>query len=372
MLPFISMMLLMFMATSCSNNGHLRPANPDASKSATRLLDFLYDISGKYTLAGQHNYISTDSKYMAIMEKMTGKSPVVWGSDFSFCYEGDHPGRFQHCGPLNLSDPSDSVYYTGITVDDARQRMIDEAKAMYRKGHIITLMWHGCYPSDGDCCAGESIWAMEDRPNDSVWNELVTNGTELNDAWKKQADNIAAYLKQLRDADIPVLWRPYHEMNGVWFWWCNHPGEMGFKRLWIMMFDYFTQHHKLNNLIWVWDANAPRSIPGDEAFAYADFYPGNAYVDILAADVYRNDYKTSNYKELVRLGEGRPVALGEVGELPSMDTLKEQPGWTWIMPWAYHSLRKNSEEAFRSFYDSPEVLTMDEVMRSLDGVYTIR
>ncbi|HYW94302.1 MAG TPA: glycosyl hydrolase [Bacteroidales bacterium] len=358
-------------AASCNGGSDHKPVNPYASEKAQALLGFMYDISGNYTLSGQHNYISTGSKYTRLMEEMTGRSPVVWGSDFSFCYQGDHPESFQHCGPLNLSDPADSVYYTGVTMPEARQEMIEEAKRMYAKGHIITLMWHGCFPADGECCQGESIWAMENRPGDSIWNQLVTDGTALNDAWKAQADKVAGYLAQLRDAGIPVLWRPYHEMNGVWFWWCDHPGDQGFKRLWIMMYDYFTTNHKLDNLIWVWDANAPREIPGDEAFDYSLFYPGNNYVDILAADVYRNDYKPSHYTDLVKLGNGKPVALGEVGEMPTLEILDDQPGWTWFMTWAYHSLKRNSEEQFKTLYNSRRVLTLDEISRTPEGVYAI-
>jgi mannan endo-1,4-beta-mannosidase len=41
-------------------------------------------------------------------------------------------------------------------------------------------------------------------------------------------DTVIPYLRQLQEAHVPVLWRPYHEMNGAWFWWGNHPGENGF------------------------------------------------------------------------------------------------------------------------------------------------
>ena len=73
-------------------------------------------------------------------------------------------------------------------------------------------------------------------------------------------------------------------------------------------------HHKLNNLIWVWNANAPRLLPNDEAWAYEDYFPGLECVDVLAADVYHHDYKQSHHDELVKLGEGKVIALGEVGK----------------------------------------------------------
>jgi mannan endo-1,4-beta-mannosidase len=233
------------------------------------------------------------------------------------------------------------------------------------------MMWHGCFPTDGDCCEGSSIWAMENRPSPEQWDELVTDGTELNTAWKEGADKIAAYLKELRDDDIPVLWRPYHEMNGVWFWWCNQKGEQGFKRLWIMMYDYFTHHHKLNNLIWVWNTNAPRNIPGDEAWAYKDFFPGIEYVDVLAADVYRNDYKPSHHDQLLALAEGKPIALGEVGDIPDVQILQQQPQWTWFMPWGWILFFSNETGLIREVYQSDRVLTLDEVTVGQQGKYTV-
>ena len=65
--------------------------------------------------------------------------------------------------------------------------------------------------------------------------------------------NAAAYLKLLRDADIPVLWRPFHEAAGGWFWWGKDAAS--FKSLWIAMFNYF-KTEGLDNLIWVWTTEA--------------------------------------------------------------------------------------------------------------------
>ena len=357
--------------SSCGYKEETRLSNPDASKETLALYRFLTEISGTYTLSGMHNYIASGSKYTGMVRDITGKTPVIWGSDFSFCYEGVHPEKFQHCGPLNLSDPSDSAVFTGLDPQEARSDMINEAVKKHREGHIITLMWHCCFPGEGDCCGGNSIWAMENRPGDSVWNSLVTEGTPLNDAWKKEADQIAHWLVILRDANVPVLWRPYHEMNGVWFWWCNHPGEQGFKRLWVMMYEYFTKHHNLNNLIWVWNTTAPRDKVGDEAFPYDLFYPGPEYVDVLAADVYWNDYRQSHHDDLLKLAAGKPVALGEVGHMPSPEILATQKSWTWFMPWAYHSFKWNEASFLQEIYKSPQVLSLEDIRLLKNGKYEV-
>lgn len=63
--------------------------------------------------------------------------------------------------------------------------------------------------------------------SDRQWEELVTPGTALNVRWTRQVDTVASYLNELKALGVPVLWRPYHESNGVWFWWGNRRGKTG-------------------------------------------------------------------------------------------------------------------------------------------------
>ena len=372
-IPGLCLLFTVLLLASCATQP-ARNVNPNATPEAQNLLNFLYDIQGKYILSGQHNYISTDSKYTEKVHEITGKYPVIWGSDFSFCYAGDTPRKFQHCGPLNISDPGEwnVSEITDVTPEEARQKLVQTAINKHKEGHIITLMWHCCPPKfENNCCDGNEIWAMENRPTPEEWKELVTDGTPTNTAWKEQADVIAGYLQQLQDARVPVLWRPYHEMNGVWFWWCNQKGEDGFKKLWIMMYDYFTNHHKLNNLVWVWNTNAPRDIPGDEAFAYEDFWPGIEYVDVLAADVYRKDWKQSHHDDLRKLGNGKPIALGEVGNPPTPEIIAQQPYWTWFMPWGSLVLWRDNPEVLKQLFQDDRLLTRDELRMNSAGKYKV-
>ena len=374
----IIVLSLIILFVSCAREDSLT-VNPDAIKEARELLEFLYEIEGKYTLSGQHNFIAAGSKYTDMIKDITGKYPIVWGSDFSFCYQGDQPIRFLHCGPLNLmdpgdanySDPGENDYFTGLSPHQARQQLVQNAIQKHKEGYIITLMWHACPPSLEDCCDGQEIWTMENRPSQQEWDELTTDGTQLNNAWKQQADTIAVYLKQLNAASVPILWRPYHEMNGVWFWWCSKKGEDGFKKLWIMMYDYYVNHHLLDNLIWVWNTNAPRDIPGDEAFAYEEFWPGHEYVDVLAADVYRGDWKQSHHDDLLKLADGKPIALGEVGGPPSPEILMEQNHWAWFMPWGNLVLWGNGPEAIKELFESDRILTKDDVTLDKKGNYRL-
>ncbi|MEH6406464.1 MAG: glycosyl hydrolase [Leeuwenhoekiella sp.] len=305
------------------------PVNKNASAEAKTLLKYIYSLNGNI-LAGQHSYNEKPDQFYNKAEEISGKFPAVWGTDF---------------------------YWNGQ--NDPGDRVVKEAINKNKEGAIVTLMWHVGRPMD-DAPYGWST-SVQDEITDAQWDELITPGSVLNKRWLAQLDNVATHLKDLQKANVPVLWRPYHEMNGVWFWWGNRKGADGYAKLWQLMYDRFVNYHHLNNLIWVWNANGPRDIPQDEAFAYADFYPGAEYVDILATDVYNNDYEQKDYNELLDLADGKPIALGEVGQLPKTNVLEAQPKWSWFMIWSNWLETANTPEHVKEVYNYSKVLTRDEV-----------
>jgi mannan endo-1,4-beta-mannosidase len=319
--------LLLF---SISAFSQFKPANKNASPEAQKLLSYLYSFNGKQTLAGQHNPAPNFSQFMDTVKSLTGKYPAVWGTDFILRGTIDY-------GP----------------------EIVKEAIKKYQEGYIVTLMWHAGRPTDDPPYGWkESIQAELD---DAQWKELTTPGTALNKRWEAQVDKIASFLKQLQEANVPVLWRPYHEMNGVWFWWGDKKGPDGYQKLWKMMFNRFTNVHKLNNLLWVWNANAPRDLPFDQAYSYQLFYPGPEFVDVLATDVYHFDYEDKDYNELLNLANGKLIALGECGELPNPAILEVQPKFTWFMVWANFIKMDNTSRRVNEIYNHPQILTHDEV-----------
>jgi len=321
---------LLLLTFSQAGAQEFQPVNKNASPEARKLLSYLYGLKGKQTLAGQHNYNHELNKYMDVAESLTGKRPAVWGTDFIL-------GGTKDYGP----------------------EIVEEAIKKHKEGYIVTLMWHAGRPTDDPPYGWKE--SIQGELTEQQWKELTTPGTPLNLRWQAQADKVASHLKRLRDARVPVLWRPYHEMNGVWFWWGDKKGRDGFQKLWRMMFDRFVNVHGLNNLLWVWDANAPRDIPKDEAFSYRLYYPGASYVDVLATDVYHFDYEQKDYDELLALAGGKPIALGEVGELPKAEILEAQPRWAWFMVWSSWLVTDNTPERVKEIYAHPRTLTHDEV-----------
>ena len=165
---FILAFIILLGLVSCQSSDPVRPVNPKASPEARELLSFLYSISGRYTLSGEHNFASDLERYDAEVFAMTGKYPVVWGSDFSFNDIGEGFERYQHAGPLNVSVPFvNPCVQTGKTVAEARQDIVDTAIRKWKEGRIITLMWHCCDPrfTDGNDCNGDKVWTMDAGPS---------------------------------------------------------------------------------------------------------------------------------------------------------------------------------------------------------------
>jgi mannan endo-1,4-beta-mannosidase len=321
----VTVVFLLFLFLNNLYAQSFAPVNKNCTPEATQLLSYLYSINGKYVLSGQHNFNEHLDQYSDSVKAITGKYPAVWGTDF---------------------------IWNGT--QDNGMAIVEESIKKNKEGYLVTLMWHQGRPTD-DAPFG---WkeSVQGKITAAQWKDITTPGTVLYKRWLAQIDVVAGYLKQLSDAHVPVLWRPYHEMNGMWFWWGDKPGKDGIQRLWKMMYDRYVNHFHLNNLIWVWGANGLRDIPGDEAYAYKNFYPGNEYVDILGSDVYHLDYEQKDYNELLGLAKGKLIALTECGELPSEAVLKAQPKWSWFLVWTNFIIDHNSRQQVKEMYNRPQTL----------------
>ena len=102
---FIASAILILAVNSCNlvdSKKHIQLINPQATEKTVKLFNFIQDIQGQYTISGQHNFLGKGSDYSEQLEEITGKKAIIWGSDFSFCVEGEDAMQYQHCGPANL------------------------------------------------------------------------------------------------------------------------------------------------------------------------------------------------------------------------------------------------------------------------------
>lgn len=120
------------------------------------------------------------------------------------------------------------------------------------------------------------------------WEDLFRSGSDAYVKWHQTLDEIAKGLDELQQADVPVLWRPFHEMNGDWFWWSacaldKSQRSDAFQRLWNETYRYLTVDKQLHHLLWVYApsvATEPRILPVNR------FFPGQNRVDVVGCDYY--------------------------------------------------------------------------------------
>ncbi len=315
------------------------PVTPGASPEARALLATLQSLTGHSTLTGQHNYPNTKNTNSVFAAEYTGKTPAIFSSDWGHAKAGN----------------SDSYL--------ARPDIVQEAIRQHKLGALITLCWHAVPPTTDEPGTFQQLpggdpkrlTSVQGKLLDEQFKDVLTPGTALHTKWCEQVDAIAVFLKQLEAAHVPVLWRPYHEMNGDWFWWGGRTGEYGTASLYRQLFDRLVNHHQLKNLIWVWSVDRPSK----PAMQYAGYFPGLEFIDILALDVYHNDFLQSYYDGLVALAGDKPVTLAEVGNPPSREILRQQPKWIYYVTWA-GMVRNATRRQYSELMQDPRILGLDD------------
>lgn len=206
-------------------------------------------------------------------------------------------------GVYNLSGLYPAILGEDFAADYAIGTLLENAIAHSDAGGIVTFSYHMPNPATGGTASDTTTVDFD---------ALVSYGSSLNSTLRSMLDPIADYFNELEDEDVVVLWRPYHEINGSWFWWGTGTTEQ-IKELWRYTFNYLTTTKGCHNLIWVYSAAAT------PYFRTVDScYPGNDYVDITGLDYYGN-YTMSTvapyFNTLAALG--KPVALTEFGPCDS-------------------------------------------------------
>lgn len=306
------------------------PVSPDASPEAASLLDFLGSIAGQQVLAGQQETVdwfgNDNEAEMDFLLAKTGKLPAYRGFDFMF-----------------MSDPRNKM-----------QRVAERAIQWAQRGGVVTICYHWF--------AGTPRAAFYTADTDFSLTRALTPGTADNTEFLAEMDLVAAELKKLHDAGVPVVWRPFHECSGGWFWW-GAQGAAKFKEAYRFMFDRFTREHGLNNLLWCYN-------PTDAAGALEAWYPGDSYVDVVSLDVYppNGTHPTfaAEYKRFRDFTGGRKlVTMTENGPIPNIDQMfADGANWSTFCTWAGGFVtdgNSNSVAFLQSIYTHPKVITLDEM-----------
>lgn len=307
-----------FVGTATAADYRLVTPNPLPQTQA--LANYLQSTYGKGIISGQ-----MDETWISRIFEASGKYPALVGYDL------------------------DGIQNGGIheSVGKATRFVKD-------KGGIAQINWHWVRPDGGGdyYSKGFDLWSAVSDTNSTAGKQLMDH-----------LHKAARQFEVLQDSGIAVLWRPLHEAEGGWFWW-GMSGKEACQKLYRLMFNVFTEQHKLRNLIWVWTSYA-----GDKE----NWYPGDDVVDMIVYD-YPDDWAFGKFQNLFG-NSGKMFGIGENGELPDPNKFNAQP-YSYFMTWDYMILEtwesdrygrkgKNSKDWINKVYNAATTITLDKLPANL-------
>ena len=365
-LPAINVALLLVTCTSrqkeSDNTANL--ASNNRTVETQNLLKNLLQVSQKGFMFGHQD----DPLYgigwngdsaRSDVKSVVGDYPAVMGFDI---------GHIE----LSADQSLDNVWF-----DRIRQEIINQ----YKRGGMSTISWHLDNP-----LTGGNTWDVE---NKGVVASILPNGEQHEKflSWLQIVADFFNSLETENGTKVPVLFRPWHEHTGSWFWWGKDLCTVEeYKQLWIMTHDFLAEQG-VHNLLYAYspDSQGPGEI-------YMERYPGDDYVDLLGFDCYhRNNvegieaYQNSLNSILAFMTEegkkrNKPIALTETG----LESIPIADWWTNVLfpvldkyPVSYVLVWRNahdipnhyyapypgqgSAEDFIGFYKKPETLFCNDI-----------
>lgn len=257
---------IIFLACSGATGQDL-PADATATPETVNLHRNLKKVLDRGTLFGHQDDLAygVGWKYengRSDIKEVTGDYPAVYGWEL---------GGLELDQPVNL----DSVPF------DQMQAFIRQG---YARGGVITISWHLHNP-----LTGKSAW----DPAAGTVAAILPGGSE-HALFKTWLDKVAAFMRGLKGEKgepIPVIFRPYHELNGDWFWWGGrHCTPDQFKQLWRFTVSYLRDEQQLHHLLYAY--NTDRYASREE---YLLKYPGDEWVDVIGFDIYQRNNSNAQF-----------------------------------------------------------------------------
>jgi sialate O-acetylesterase len=189
------------------------------------------------------------------LKDITGSFPAIVGADFSGLASNN-----------------------AEAVEKAKASLLQTTQAAYRRGGITTICWHMANPADGG--------SYNYRPGGIEPVKEMVKGGKYNKQYNKWLDHVADFASKAKGRNgelIPILFRPFHEFDGGWFWWGNtHCTPEEFINVWRYTVSYLKDTKGVHNFIYVFSPDCRF----DTKEKYLERYPGDAYVDVVGFDDY--------------------------------------------------------------------------------------
>jgi mannan endo-1,4-beta-mannosidase len=297
-------------------------------------------LSGQFETTPEPDGTNSPEREIERIIQLTGKTPAIRVFDLR---------------------PASPVQYPGGKVPSlaVTRRALDWG----RSNGIVAFQWHWLTTNR----SGGWDVSVKDFEHDGVkWqgfdlDRALVRGTPEREELDAGIDAVAVELTRLRDAGIPVLWRPLHEAGGGWYWWSARGAE-SYRLLWQYQFNRLTQKHRLSNLIWVFNPANTNCL--------TDWYPGREYVDVIAFSGFAatGDHPTfkAEYEVLRQFcGGNKVIALSECGVTPDPEGIvTDHADWAYFCqaPGGFVMEDKiNPPDAIKRLFQHPRILNRDAV-----------
>ncbi|MEP6929408.1 MAG: glycosyl hydrolase [Flavobacterium sp.] len=305
----------------------------NATKETVALFYNLKKLAKTKTAIGQQDAFNSfyqDAEGDSDIKKNTGFDPAVIGSDFMFITD------------KNNNNQLGNWFY------QQEQKIINDTKAAYAKGMINTFCWHLREPNKE-----ESFYVsdMTTEQKTTAFKSILPGG--VNHEWyRKKLDKVASVVSNMKGTNgelIPIIFRPFHEFDGSWFWWgasfCT-PEE--YKTAYQFTVDYLKNTKGVHNILYAFSPDNSYATENN----YLSRYPGDKYVDVLGMDNYgdfdnkgQTGANTANSKLKIisdlAINKVKIAALTETGYRVTGSIV---PVKDWFSTYLYSALTSNSIE----------------------------
>lgn len=236
----------------------------NASTETVALFYNLRNLGKSKTLIGQQDAFNSfyQNSGSSDIKKTTGNDPSILGSDFMFITDKDNPNNNWYVQQEN--------------------KIIQDTKDAYAKGMINTFCWHLREPYNE-----KSFYSadMTSEQRTDAFKSLLPGG-KFNDWYKKKLEKVASVVSNLKDTNgkqIPIIFRPFHEFDGNWFWWgANYCTAEEYISVYRFTVNYLRDTKNVHNILFAFSPDNSYTTPS----SYLSRYPGDDYVDILGMDNY--------------------------------------------------------------------------------------
>tara|TARA_R110000764_G_scaffold103989_2_gene189637 strand:- start:18144 stop:19409 length:1266 start_codon:yes stop_codon:yes gene_type:complete len=282
--------------------------NPNSTAETIALFYNLKLLSQNRFIVGQQDAFSSfykDNIGESDMKKITGSDPGLLGSDFMFITD-------------DLNDGTQSNWYFQQEI----QIRTDVIRA-FDLGLVNIFCWHMREPFEGEYFYSSEITQFQ---KENALKSILPGG-ENHEYYKQKLAKIGSFAKSLVGSNgllAPIIFRPFHEFDGDWFWWgASYCTNEEYIQLWRFTVSYLKNTLSVNNMLFAFS-------PDNNFLSESEYllrYPGDEFVDILGMDNY-GDFNNQGQPGIQRANQKLKIVSNLAKERIKIASLTETGYYT--------------------------------------------